>query len=793
MRRMRLCLPAGLLAIILLLTAAASADEAVVPAVPAASEAPAVPAPAPVPTPTPAPAPAPAAAPVPPPVSVAAPAPAPVAAPAPVRALVAVPVAAPAPIVSAPTIQLSPNSVGAALLVWAATGLGHLRDTVVQTLRTVTDFPVIWLWLRRVASDPDTQRAIGAAAWRLALVMALGLAVERLFRHALRRPLISLRRNVPSGPGEEIPEEVQGLDEAEQGQTESSGRRATLMLMLHRIPYIGCAMLLDLLPVLAVPAIGFAAYSAGITGNVTSRFVILTVINAYIAWRVVVALATMILSPAASRLRLTALDSHAAQLILTDITMIAALAIGGYAIAEDALLFGLTKQAHDALLKLVALVNYVLFIRLVMRVRRPVKHLLRAPEGATGPLAMLRNTLAGSWHRLVLFYFFALWLVWVLSISDGFDRLLAFTVEIIALGAVLRLVNLLLRNSFERLLDASEGLDESYPGIESRLSSYHGVVRAAVNATLTVAGVLGVLEAAGVDAFAWFGPRTMGSRLIDAGGNILTTFAIALAVWELANIGVERHLAALNRSAQLSRSARLRTLLPMLRTTLLTCVIVISGLVVLSEIGVNIAPLLAGAGVLGLAIGFGSQKLVQDIITGLFLLLENTMQVGDVVTLGGLTGTVENLSIRTIRLRSLDGSVHIVPFSAVTTVTNMTRDYAYAVVDISLHTNTDPDQIGELLQEIAADMRNEHPWRGMILADLEVMGIDHFLDLGYMLRCRIKTLPTSRWAVSRELNRRIKHRFDELAIESPITSHRVLGVETTTQTTIISKIPHQTP
>ena len=678
-------------------------------------------------------------------------------------------------------------------MVWAESGLGHLRSTVVQTARSVTDFPVLWLWLRRVAADPDTQRAIGAATWRLALVMALGLAAERLLRHALRRPLISLRRNAPAGPGDEVPEEVQGLDEAEHGQTEASGRRATVLLLLHRVPYIVGALLLDVLPVLAVPAIGFAAYSVGLTGNITSRFVILTVINGYIAWRVAVAVVTMILSPMASRLRLVALDSASARQIASDIAIIAALAIGGYAISEDALLFGLTRQAHDALLKLVALVTYVRFARFVLRVRRPVKHVLRAAEGAKGPLAVVRNGLAGNWHRLVLFYFLALWLVWVLGITDGFGRLLVFTVETIVLGAVLRLVNLLLRNSFERLLDASQGLDESYPGIESRLTSYHGVVRAAVNVTLSVAGVLGVLEAAGVDALAWFGPHTMGARLIDAGGNILTTLAVALAVWELANIGVERHLAALNRSAQLSRSARLRTLLPMLRTTLLTCVVVVSGLVVLSEIGVNIAPLLAGAGVLGLAIGFGSQKLVQDIITGLFLLLENTMQVGDVVTLGGLTGTVENLSIRTIRLRSLDGSVHIVPFSAVTTVTNMTRDYAYAVLDISLHANADPDQIGELLQEIAGDMRNEHPWRGMVLADLEVMGIDHFLDLGYLLRCRIKTLPTSRWAVAREMNRRIKRRFDELAIESPITSHRVLGVETTTQSTIISKIPRQIP
>jgi moderate conductance mechanosensitive channel len=130
--------------------------------------------------------------------------------------------------------------------------------------------------------------------------------------------------------------------------------------------------------------------------------------------------------------------------------------------------------------------------------------------------------------------------------------------------------------------------------------------------------------------------------------SIAVTVLLALVAWEFANAAIERHLARLTRESQAARSARLRTLLPMFRTTLLVTILVVTGLIVLSQIGVNIAPLLAGAGVLGLAIGFGSQKLVQDIITGLFLLLENTMQVGDVVSLGGLSGTVENLSIRTI-------------------------------------------------------------------------------------------------------------------------------------------------
>src|SRR4030088_2037028 len=127
---------------------------------------------------------------------------------------------------------------------------------------------------------------------------------------------------------------------------------------------------------------------------------------------------------------------------------------------------------------------------------------------------------------------------------------------------------------------------------------------------------------------------------------------------------MDRQLKVLSRDGHFARAARLRTFQPMLRTALLCLIVTVVGLTALSELGVNIAPLLAGAGIVGIAIGFGSQKLVQDLITGLFLLLENAMQVGDIVTVSGLSGVVENLSIRTIRLRASDGSVHIVPFSA---------------------------------------------------------------------------------------------------------------------------------
>ena len=241
------------------------------------------------------------------------------------------------------------------------------------------------------------------------------------------------------------------------------------------------------------------------------------------------------------------------------------------------------------------------------------------------------------------------------------------------------------------------------------------------------------------------------------------------------NSSIELHLVRLSKSAQLARAGRLRTLLPMLRTVLLVTIVLVVALMTLDELGVNIAPLLAGAGVVGIAVGFGSQKLVQDLITGLFLLLENTMQVGDVVTLGGLSGTVEALSIRTIRLRAIDGAVHIIPFSAVTTVTNQTRDYGYAVLDVSIGLNEEPDHIVTVLKEVAETMRQEADWQNIVLEPLDVMGVDKFVDMAWIMRIRLKTQPSSRWAVGRELNRRIKVAFDDQAIESPFTSHRVLS------------------
>jgi small conductance mechanosensitive channel len=205
----------------------------------------------------------------------------------------------------------------------------------------------------------------------------------------------------------------------------------------------------------------------------------------------------------------------------------------------------------------------------------------------------------------------------------------------------------------------------------------------------------------------------------------------------------------------------------MLKATLGVLIFLTAGLVCLGKIGVNLVPLLAVSGVAGIAIGFGSQKLVQDIITGLFLLLEDAMQVGDVITLAGMTGTVERLSIRTIRLRGGDGSINIIPFSAVTTVTNMTRDFGYAQISIQVGYRENLSHVSAVLSDIARTMRAEPAWGAMMRDDLQIFGLDQFGTNALIITGQIRTGPGQHWSVRREFYARVKQRFEDEHIEMP--------------------------
>jgi small conductance mechanosensitive channel len=177
--------------------------------------------------------------------------------------------------------------------------------------------------------------------------------------------------------------------------------------------------------------------------------------------------------------------------------------------------------------------------------------------------------------------------------------------------------------------------------------------------------------------------------------------------------------------------------------------------------------LLAAAGLGGLAIGFGAQNLVKDLISGFFILLENSVRVGDVVEVAGVSGVVEEIELRTIKLRDLSGNLHVVPNGVIDKVKNMTKDYSYYVFNLGVAYREDMDEVMAVLKEIAAELQEDPAFGTDILAPLEMLGVDQFADSAVIIKCRIKTEPIKQWRIGREMNRRIKKTFDAKGIEIP--------------------------
>lgn len=218
---------------------------------------------------------------------------------------------------------------------------------------------------------------------------------------------------------------------------------------------------------------------------------------------------------------------------------------------------------------------------------------------------------------------------------------------------------------------------------------------------------------------------------------------------------------------------RADTLTQVLRDVARVFILAVGTMMILSEIGIDLKPLLAAAGLGGLAIGFGAQSLVKDVISGFFILLEDSISVGDVVEVAGVSGVVEEVKLRTITLRDVSGNVHIVPNGIVDRVKNMTKGYSYSLFDVGVAYREDVDRVMAVLVDIAADLRADPLYAAEILEPLEMLGVDRFDESAVIIRCRLKTQPGQQWRIGREMNRRIKRTFDAKGIEIPFP-HRTI-------------------
>jgi len=265
------------------------------------------------------------------------------------------------------------------------------------------------------------------------------------------------------------------------------------------------------------------------------------------------------------------------------------------------------------------------------------------------------------------------------------------------------------------------------------------------------------------DIFNW--PQLAATGMKVGGALLVGT----LAYWVLGRVlrRVERIIVDSDPASITLQEQRARTLVSLLRSVGRAVIAVITLFTVLGALGLNLGPLLAGAGVVGLAISFGAQSLVKDVIAGLFILLENQFGVGDVVRMEGVAGVVERMTLRVVMLRDTQGVLHIVPNGQIKLVSNLTRGWARVVLDVSVASREDPDRVIEVMRSVGSELWESERWRPLLLEPVEVPGIESFVDGAVHLRIMVKVLPLKQWEVARELRRRLKLRFDAERIETP--------------------------
>lgn len=395
----------------------------------------------------------------------------------------------------------------------------------------------------------------------------------------------------------------------------------------------------------------------------------------------------------------------------------------------------------------------------------------RVKRGADDYAANLQSMLARKalsvagrlWHLAAYGYIVAVFIIWVARPFDATTIIMRATgLSILTIMAGM-LLSLVMTRAIKGGIRLPEDLRQKLPALQSRLNAFVPRLLKLIRFAVFLATVLLLLEIWGVlSVLDWLASES-GVRLISNYSSAFLVVLVAFLVWLAVMSWVDLRLQS--RSGHIV-TARERTLFQLFRNAATVVIIVMGTLLSLSEIGVDIGPLIAGAGVVGLAISFGAQTLVKDIITGAFIQIENAINEGDVVTVAGMTGTVEGLTVRSVRMRDLNGTTHIIPFSSVDMVSNFMRGFSYHVAVIGVAYDTDIAFAKEAMFEAFRRLQ-ETDFKSKIYGDLEMHGVINFGASSIDIRARIKTAPGDQWSVGRAYNEFIKQVFDERNIEIP--------------------------
>ncbi|MDQ4147432.1 MAG: mechanosensitive ion channel [Pseudomonadota bacterium] len=406
-------------------------------------------------------------------------------------------------------------------------------------------------------------------------------------------------------------------------------------------------------------------------------------------------------------------------------------------------------------LTIVFIVKYRLVVRSLMIRSRKAS----AEPKDISPLWRVARMLAKRWHVLGILFVLAHMVARLLGGTGDFITSTLLSLLVIIVGLVIAL------SIDTRLANRAKRRRRYRTDVISRIGTrYLQIARVYVQGVIILLVGFVCLHIWGLDFSAVLKSQP-GWAIVRPVLSIIAALTVGWMLWVALDSFIANTLSSVDHHGRArAQSSRTKTLLPLMRNVIFITLCAIILVSVLANLGINVAPLLAGAGIIGLAIGFGSQQLVQDLITGLFILFEGTIAVGDVIDTGDRAGVVEALTIRTVRIRDGDGALHTIPFSEIKALKNRSRDYGVYTVKVAVGYESNLDQAMEIMREVGQELQADPNFIWDILAPLEIWGVDQFAPEGVVIMGAIKTRPLQQWRVGREFNLRLKKRFDKAGI-----------------------------
>ncbi|BDG85348.1 hypothetical protein TUM20903_28860 [Citrobacter koseri] len=396
------------------------------------------------------------------------------------------------------------------------------------------------------------------------------------------------------------------------------------------------------------------------------------------------------------------------------------------------------------------------------------------------------------WHWLASAYFIVLFFFSLFDPGNSLKFMMGATVRSLLIIGVAAFVSGMFSRWIAKTITLSPPTQRNYPELQKRLNGWLSTALKAARILTVCVAIMLLLNAWGLfDFWNWL-HNGAGEKTVDILIRIALILFFSAVGWTILASLIENRLASDIHGRPLP-SARTRTLLTLFRNALAVIISTITIMIVLSEIGVNIAPLLAGAGALGLAISFGSQTLVKDIITGVFIQFENGMNTGDLVTIGPLTGTVERMSIRSVGVRQDTGAYHIIPWSSITTFANFVRGIGSVVANYDVDRHEDADKANQALKDAVAAVMETEDIRGLIIGEPSFSGIVGLTNTAFTLRVSFTTLPLKQWTVRFALDSQVKKHFDLAGVRAPVQTYQVLPAPTIGQAPATDPLPPSEP